>query len=115
MHVIDPGDEVDKEHDDGNKNVEDIGVEDVGARNVLASPDAHPPNVDHCVVAAVLVVQIIKYPSDMTVAIVAENVVHSLFVGKIGLSDRDVVLFLGVSIKVQFEVLVGFSKCEVIN
>ena len=111
MNIIHPWDKVDKEHDDGDKNVEDIGIEDVEARDVLASPDAHPPNVDHRVVATVLVVEIIQDPSDMTVAIVTENVVHSLLVGQIGLSDREVVLFLGVSVKVQLEVLVGFAEC----
>ena len=81
VNVIHPWDKEDKEHDDGDKNVEDIGIEDVEARDVLTSPDTHPPNVNHRVIATVLVVEIIQHPSNMTVAIVTENVVHSLLVG----------------------------------
>ena len=81
MDIVYPRDEVDEEHDGGDENIEHVSIENMRARHVLSPPDAHPPNVDHGVIAAVLVVQIIQDPGNMTVAIVTEDVVHSLSVG----------------------------------
>ena len=60
----------------------------------LTLSGAEPPHIDHRVVAATFVVEVVEDTSYVTVAVIAADVVHASLVHFVGLDDSVVILLL---------------------
>ena len=101
--------------EEGDNDPEDVSEDHMFPREEFAPGRAHPPNIDHCVVATSFVIQVIKDTGNMTMAIVAADVVHASLVYSISLFDCIVILLFCIALKLQSNVLVRLTKCQIIN
>ena len=82
--VLPDSEHLSEKMEEADDNPEDVGDDHVLPAHELALGSAHPPHVDHRVVGAPLVLQVVQHPGHVAVAVVAADVVHALAVGSVG-------------------------------